>query len=383
MAVAQSPRVLSQLIGSIYDCVLDPLHWHQTLAEINDAVECTSSVLYSFDRCHQKFLTIKIVGTDERHWQEQMARYRPEELLFLEPSGQSIDKPRLMSQMPRARLEGSRYFQECLKPIGLSDILVLPLVQTPTHVANLGMGRRASKGGVITQGEVELATLLQPHLGRAMTISEVLDSRTIEWARMTEALDALRCGVVLIDTHAAILHANSAAEHLLCKSGGPIQASGGKFVAKIPSAARELRCAIKLATQDEASIEKSGLAIRLTEAGEAPIFAHVLPLTGSDLRTRLQPAAVAAVFIGVSPSNQDTADAAAVAFNLTPAETRVLANLLGGRTLANTAATLGIAATTAKSHLENIFAKTGVARQADLIRLAIGLTPPTRSSSGG
>jgi DNA-binding CsgD family transcriptional regulator len=50
--------------------------------------------------------------------------------------------------------------------------------------------------------------------------------------------------------------------------------------------------------------------------------------------------------------------------------------------LAETAAALGIAPTTAKSHLENIFAKTGVARQADLMRLASGLAPPTRSSSG-
>jgi len=49
--------------------------------------------------------------------------------------------------------------------------------------------------------------------------------------------------------------------------------------------------------------------------------------------------------------------------------------------LVETAVTLGIASTTAKSHLENIFAKTGVARQADLVRLATGLAPPTRSRS--
>jgi DNA-binding CsgD family transcriptional regulator len=365
---------MSQLIGSIYDCVLDPLRWHQTIAEIKDAVECSSSVLYSFDRRHQKFLTIKIVGTDERYWQGQIARYRPEELLFLEPSAQSIDEPRLMSQMPRARLEGSRYFQECLRPLGLSDILVLPLVQTPTHVANLGMGRRTR---VATQGEVELAALLLPHVRRAVMISDVLDLRTIERTRMAEALDALRCGVVLIDMNGAILHANSSAERMLRKGAGPIQASGGKFVANITSAGRELRAAVKQAMQDEASIGRTGLAIRLTEPGEPPIFAHVLPLTGSDLRTRLQPAAVAAVFIGVPPSNQDAADAAAAAFKLTPAEIRVLANLLGGHTLAKTAATLGIAPTTAKSHLENIFTKTGVARQADLMRLATSLTPPT------
>jgi DNA-binding CsgD family transcriptional regulator len=100
-----------------------------------------------------------------------------------------------------------------------------------------------------------------------------------------------------------------------------------------------------------------------------PIFAHVLPLTGSDFRIRLQPAAVAAVFIGAPPDEQHGADTVAAAFALTPAETRVLASLFAGRTLAETAASLGIAGTTAKTHLEHIFLKTGVTRQAELMRL--------------
>jgi DNA-binding CsgD family transcriptional regulator/PAS domain-containing protein len=288
------------------------------------------------------------------------------------------DEPQLLSQLPHGVFQASRYFQEWMKRRQMKDILALHLLVTPTRYASLSMSRH-ERMGTSAQREIELCTLLLPHLRRAVMISDVLDLRTIERERMAEALDALRCGVVLIDTQAAILHANSSAEHLLRKDDSPIQISGRKFVAKDPSAGRELRGAIKLATQDEASIGKTGLAIRLTEVGDAPIFAHVLPLTGSDLRTRLQPAAVAAVFIGVSPASQDAAAAAAAAFHLTPAETRVLASLLGGRTLAETAATLGIAPTTAKSHLENIFAKTGVARQADLMRLATGLTPPTRS----
>jgi hypothetical protein len=136
MAYVQSPQALSQLIGSIYDCVLDPSRWHRTLAEIKDAVECSSSVLYLFDRCHQKFLMLKIAGIDERYWRGQIARYGSKDFLFVEPSGQSIDGPRLMSQMPRARVEGSRYFQECLKPIArhhgprrsaLADALVVAI----------------------------------------------------------------------------------------------------------------------------------------------------------------------------------------------------------------------------------------------------------------
>ena len=146
------------------------------------------------------------------------------------------------------------------------------------------------------------------------------------------------------------MHTNRAAEHML-RNGGPIQGARGILCAKAPSAVKELRSAIRLAAKDEVGIGKTGLAIRLTEPGLPPIFAHVLPMTGSDLRTRLQPDAVAAVFVGVAPDEQDGAETVAAAFGLTPAETWVLASLLAGRTLAKTAPALGIAATTAKMHL--------------------------------
>jgi DNA-binding CsgD family transcriptional regulator len=66
---------------------------------------------------------------------------------------------------------------------------------------------------------------------------------------------------------------------------------------------------------------------------------------------------------------------------LTPAETRVMTSLLSGRTLAETAATPSIAITTARTHLDSIFAKTGVTRQADLQRLDTWLNAPTRRKS--
>jgi DNA-binding CsgD family transcriptional regulator len=57
----------------------------------------------------------------------------------------------------------------------------------------------------------------------------------------------------------------------------------------------------------------------------------------------------------------------------------VLASLLAGRTLAETASALDIAATTAKTHLENIFSKTGVSRQAELMLLATRVAAPARA----
>jgi len=99
-------------------------------------------------------------------------------------------------------------------------------------------------------------------------------------------------------------------------------------------------------------------------------------MTGGELRTRLQPEAVAAVFVGAHADKQDGAELMAATYGLTPAETRVLTSLLAGRTLAQTAKALGIAPNTAKTHLTSIFSKTGVTRQADLMRLGHEIVPP-------
>ena len=64
------------------------------------------------------------------------------------------------------------------------------------------------------------------------------------------------------------------------------------------------------------------------------------------------------------------ADTVVAKFKLTPAEARTLERLLNGSTPTEIAGELGVALPTVRTHLSNIFAKTGAARQADLIRLA-------------
>jgi DNA-binding CsgD family transcriptional regulator/PAS domain-containing protein len=381
VADAISPQALSNLIGSIYDCALDPARWERTLAEIMEALDCHGITLTLSDLRYDHILLQKAVGL-EAPILEQLPKHAPEMIARQRDalaSWPSLDEPLVVSRhFAPAYIETSPYFREWAKPIGIVDTMAFFLVHTPLHLAGLYLGRN-ERQGIITEREIELGKLLLPHLRRAVTISNVLDVRTIMGERIAEALDALRCAVVLTNEHGTILHTNRVAEHMLDK-GGPIQTPQGVLQPIAPSAASELRSAITLAARNEAGIGTAGLAIRLTEPDVPPIFAHVLPLTGSDFRTRLQPAAVAAVFIGAPPDAQDGADALAVAFGLTPAETRLLASLFSGRTLAETAATLGITRPTAKTHLEHIFLKTRVTRQAELMRLWTGLISPTGSN---
>jgi DNA-binding CsgD family transcriptional regulator len=101
----------------------------------------------------------------------------------------------------------------------------------------------------------------------------------------------------------------------------------------------------------------------------APVVAHVLPLARGEVGTRLDPTAVAAIFI--NPANDDANRLGAVAsvFALTPAEQRVLHRVLSGKNINEAAQDLGVASSTVRTHLDSVFVTTGVARQSELIRL--------------
>src|SRR5215831_2871223 len=73
-------------------------------------------------------------------------------------------------------------------------------------------------------------------------------------------------------------------------------------------------------------------------------------------------------------------EAVATAFDLTPAEIRTLGRLLGGSSPAEIANELGVAMPTVRTHLSNIFGKTGTARQLDLVLLAVQFTTPNLQS---
>ena len=368
-----SARALSSLIASIYDCALDPSRWEHALNDIRQALDSHAAVLHLNDLRADRVLIHKHTGM-EQCWLEQHARHIPEMHALL-PRRPSLDEPHVLSRHVDGDLiENSPFVREWLKPQGLIDIMQLFLLHTPERFSGLGIAWH-ERHGVVTDDELELASLLLPHVRRAVTISNVLEVRTVKSTRMAATLDALRCAVVLTDEHGAILFANRSASNLL-RDAETITDARGKLQAKFPPAATELRDAIGLAARGE-PIGNTGLAIRLTASDNPPLFAHVLPMATGVLRATLQPDAVAAVFIGLPPEDRDIAEAIAAAFHLTRAETRILGNLLAGRTLAETAAVLRLSATTVKTHLGKIFEKAGVKRQSDLMRLAAQFVSPT------
>jgi DNA-binding CsgD family transcriptional regulator len=199
-------------------------------------------------------------------------------------------------------------------------------------------------------------------------------------AHLAEALgttlDSLAVAIVIVAERGQILHANQAAEHMLVAKS-PVLSHGGCLAALNPEATRELRRAIA-AVHAEPQLGTAGVGVPLVEKDLSAATAHVLPLGRQNAATGGL-SAVAAVFVAHTQITAP-ADIGIVAriFGFTPAETRLLRELMAGASLSEAAGSLGITEATAKTHRNHIFMKAGVSRRTDLLTLIGRLLPPIR-----
>ncbi|WP_163881356.1 winged helix-turn-helix domain-containing protein [Rhizobium laguerreae] len=375
-AALLSPAELSRIIGVIYDCTLDPTRWETALSEISTVMDAESAILSLNDLRRHRVIIHKNVGWGEEGIAERQ-KHMPEIHARLGEwfaTGPPLDEPYVASRrLPPSYLDGSPYVQTCLKPRGIVDILHQFLMYTPTHLSELVIGRHL-RHGPITDREIGVGALLLPHLRRAVTITNVLDARSVERLRLAETLDLLHYGVVLTNSDGRILHANARAERML-DEGRFVTGRSGLLAAVTSRATQELARAIRIAARDETALDGAGLSVRLAGESGGELAAHVLPLNGSDLRISLEPAAVAAVFIGAPPPLDPAHSKGTLEkflrerFGLSKAEADIALEVVSGDDRATVADRLGVSATALRNDLGRIFLKTGVRHLPGLIRL--------------
>jgi DNA-binding CsgD family transcriptional regulator len=104
----------------------------------------------------------------------------------------------------------------------------------------------------------------------------------------------------------------------------------------------------------------------------------VLPLTSGARRLAgTAYSAVAALFVRKSAIEVPSPpEVIARAYHLTPTELRVLLAIVEVGRVPEVAVALGVAESTVKTHLGHLFEKTGVTRQADLVKIVAGFSTP-------
>jgi DNA-binding NarL/FixJ family response regulator len=174
---------------------------------------------------------------------------------------------------------------------------------------------------------------------------------------------------------------NRAAEQQ-ARNGNVLRIESGRLAPIDRAAGDALSKAIDDAIAEEAATPDAGSSLALPGRDGAGLVATVLPLNRGERRNlHSTVAAMAAVFVQdpvvVPPF---PGEAFAKLYGLTGSELRVLLAMAPGLGVKEAAEVLGIGETTAKTHLQHIYAKTGTAKQTELLQLFMSSSPPFKTA---
>jgi DNA-binding CsgD family transcriptional regulator len=180
-------------------------------------------------------------------------------------------------------------------------------------------------------------------------------------------------GVVLINAAGEITVCNQLAEAIIRQADG-LSVMKARLCAASSTEAEALDLLIADAVADSTNqhVAPGGVAIVHRPSLRQPFVLIVSRLTGT---TELgdDPAHPRAVVLIKDPSEADAGNAGLLIdlFGLTRREAEVAAAVVAGRGLRAAAQQLGIALTTARTHLQHVFEKTNTRRQSELTSLVL------------
>lgn len=218
----------------------------------------------------------------------------------------------------------------------------------------------------------EVCRLLLPHLRRSLQLHNLLNRSEMIGTLYSQAITRLSVATIVLDESGSVLQFNEVARELLERADG-LKLVGGRLEANYPSDNRELHKLIHeafAAHQDQRALTRDALSIS-RPSGEVSLGVVAEAMPSIDwAEGKGQPAVVLYIRDAVGKSQVNNAVAKQL-FNFTPAETALALELANGLSLEEAAENLNIMRNTARAHLRAIFSKTGVRRQAELVRVML------------
>ena len=373
---ARGAHDLMEIVGAIYDTVLDRGIWPEVLKKISLFIPGAASAVFWEDASsNQGDVYFYDDGIPPRYKDLYFSKYVGLNPITIPRFFANVEEPIATADlMPYDEFLKSRFYREWAEPQRLVDFVSITLEKTARKAAMFGVFRHA-RHGIVDETARRRMRLLSPHLRRAVLISKVVDFKRDEAEMFAETLDGLRAAVILVDAGGRIVHAN-AAGHALLSRGDVIKAVSGALSASSRQAGERLRDVFLAAAKGDEAIGKDGIALPLIARSGERYVAHALPLTShARLEAGRAHCAVAAIFIHQARLEAPSLPVAiAEAYGLTMTELRVLFAIVEVGGAPEVADVLGIAASTVKTHLGRVYQKTGAGRQADLVKLVAGFS---------
>ena len=358
-------EVLNELIGSIYDCVLHPEHWNDTLAQITAAL-CPLSWSSSFliwessNPPRARFVAASglAAGVQEMYsavyagdnpWSKRIMQFR---------NGSVIDTDEIMS---REEFADSALSRDFLGPWGIGRMVAVLLDR-----------QGGERLGLILPGPAECDVsglkrglrVLAPHLQRALRISHRLASSELATDAAIAAVNRSPFAILSLDASLTILAANARVKDY--EKSGLITVAGNRLGFVHPATHEKL-----IALQH--SLPPTGVAFQAVDAKgrDCPVLGARIEPNRARAIGGVKAGAALIITLGSSPGEMPVVEIDKMAqwYGLTPAEARLAVAITAGQSLQDYAAERATSINAARFLLKGVFRKTGVSSQAQLVAM--------------
>jgi DNA-binding CsgD family transcriptional regulator/PAS domain-containing protein len=374
-----TPQELSDTIGAIYDCVLEPELWPPMLRRLGGSFNSPLTFIVMHDVNTNQPARVFEDGGDVQWLMLYATKYGAINPIptasWLRPVGEVYT---LGSLFRDEEWYESAFYKEWMKPQSLGDMMGFMAVRSGKRAGWLGAIRKDS-APEFSKADENALQLLSPHICRAINISDALDLRTITSDSFEATVNALSTGVFLLDSQGSVVYSNQAAVRLV-NTGNALRIVGNRLSPVDRSASAALAAALSSMINRPDANDVMSCSVALPGSDGEGWIATALPVDRNRRSSFVAPwAAKVAIFVQNSAAApQLPGEAFAKLYNLTGSELRVVMAIAPGLGVTEAVDLLGLSEATVRTHLKSAFQKTGTSRQAELVRLLLASSPPIR-----
>ena len=372
-----NPDAFERILASLYDAMLDETRWPATSALIDEACGLTGNGLMVAEGPKNDVRAV-FVGLYSRG-----QRREDLECEYLENYHAIDERVPRFRQLPVSRLvhindlytaeelKTSPTYNELLRRAAMQNSLNVRLPGLDGSHIGWGLNDPVDSEGW-GSSRIAMVQRLLPHIQQFVRVRQALVRAEARSSTVTALLDNPRIGVLELDRRGRILEANDRARSIL-RHGDGLLDRNGMLRARAPADQVRLEQLVGVALPASGAVAVSGSMVLRRSSVVPPFVVHVKPVGGPqpDYGARH----VAALVLIVEPGRQHriNPDLVATTLELTPAETQVAIWLAEGNSVGDMAEATGHTKAAIYWHLQRIYQKHSISRQADLVRLVLSL----------
>ena len=366
-----------RILASLYDAMLDETRWPATSALIDKACGITGNGLMVAEgpKNDIRGLFVGLYYRGQRR--EDLEREYLEHYHAIDervPRFRKLPVSRLVhinDLYTAEELKTSPTYNELLRRAGMQDGLNVRLPGLDgSHIGWCLNDPVDSEGWGASR--IAMVQRLLPHIQQFVRVRQALVRAGARSSIVTALLDNPRIGVLELDRRGRIMEGNDRARSIL-RHGDGLLDRNGMLRARAPADQVRLERLVGDALPASGAVAVSGSMVLRRSSVVPPFAVHVKPVGGPQPDHGARH--VAALVLIVEPGRQHriNPDLVATALELTPAETKVAVWLAEGNSVGDMADATGHTKAAIYWHLQQIYQKHSISRQADLVRLVLSL----------